>query len=119
MADPVIPATDTIFYVFGFPNAGLAAGDPQIGNYPGMELLLYLPSTSSVVPLPGFQTVVAQPGPINDTLYDHPALLFAIDMAQLGRGLSSILKTVFTATQMAEMIAIYDNIGAWTSTGFQ
>lgn len=117
MADPVIPSTDTINYVFGFGNAGLAGQDPVIGTLRGQEVLLYFTGKSSVEPLAGYQPMVSQPGPVNDALYDHPNLLFAIDLALPARGQSAILKTVFTAQEMANMMMVLDNYGTIITAG--
>ena len=113
MADPVIPATDTVNYVFGFANAGAAAHDPVVGAYRGQEVLLYFQNVSSVEPLPGYQPMVSQPGPINDVLYDHPKLLFAMDLKMT----PPLLKSVYSAAQMAQMIVILSNYGLLVPAG--
>lgn len=115
MADPVIPATDTVSYYFSFPSAGAAGSDPIVGEYSGQEVLIYT-QEDSTSPMAGFQSLVNQPGPINDALYDHPNLLFAICM-QLYPA-STILKSVFSAEQMAALIVILSNYGTITPAGF-
>ena len=111
MADPVIPASDTVGYVFSFADAGAAAHDPVIGTYRGQEVLLFIANISTVVPLSGYQPMVSQPGPINDALYNHPNLLFAFDLALIARGEAATLKSVFSGDQMAQMIVILSNYG--------
>lgn len=104
-------AGDTINYVFGFGNAGEAAQDPTVGRLTAQEVLLYFYLTSSVVPYAGYQPMVSQPAPINEALYNHPALLFALDLAQPARGQSAILKSVFSALEMAHMMMVLSNYG--------
>jgi hypothetical protein len=117
MADPVVPSTDSINYVFGFTNAAAAAYDAVVGtssSFNSQEMLLFFKNVSSVVPLAGYQPMITQPGPVNDALYNHPNLLFAFDLAFSP---SKILKSVYTAAQMKQLVLILSNFGAILTNG--
>jgi hypothetical protein len=105
------PTSDLINYVFGFPNAGAAGQDTILGPYRGQEVLIYFPSFSSVKPLAGYQPMVSQYGPIISALYNHPNLLFALDLALSAKGQNPVLKSVFSNKLMAELILILSNYG--------
>lgn len=121
MANPVIPATDTVNYVFQFPDMGAAGQDTVVGTYTAQEVLLYFalsgPPPNTVVPKSGYQPMISQPGPIIDALYNHPNLLFAIDLALPGRSQSAILKTTLSAAQMAIMMMVLANYGTIVTAG--
>ena len=105
---------DLVNYVFGFANAGTALANPVLQPYIGQEMLIFFPSVSSVVPVPGFQPMVSKYGPIIGELYDHPNLLFAYCFTVEPQ----VLKTVYTPEQMAEMVLVINAIGSITNTGF-
>lgn len=107
--------TDLVGYVFGFANAGAALANPTLDPYVGQEMLIFFPSVSSVVPVPGFQPMVSKYGPIIDELYDHPNLLFAFSFTVEPQ----VLTTVYTPEQMAEMVLVLNAIGSITNTGFR
>jgi hypothetical protein len=117
MSDPVVPATDSINYVFSFTNAAAASYDAVVGVSGGLhsqEMLLFFKNVSSVVPLAGYQPMITQPGPVNDNLYNHPNLLFAFDLAFTP---SKVLKTIYTAAQMQQLVLILSNFGAIVTNG--
>jgi hypothetical protein len=113
MADPVIPATEVVNYVFGFANAGAAGNDLAVGQLTGQEVLLYFTGVSSVVPLAGYQPMVTRPGPVNDALYNHPKLLFAMDLKRN----PPVLKTIYPAAQMAALMVVLSNYGTIVVSG--
>lgn len=111
MAVPVIPATDLVNYIFSFPNAGAAGADPVLGGYPGQEVLLYLTQISSVVPMAGFQPMVSEYGPINTVLYDHPALILAMDLRLPAQGQSAVLTSTLNEADLAGLMIVINSVG--------
>jgi hypothetical protein len=101
MADPVVLPTQTVNYVFGFSNSLGLSSDLVLGGMPGAEVIRFYFDRDTVTPLNrhGLDYMVSQPGPINDTLYNHPKLLFALCMQQT----PNTLKSVFPADRMAQL----------------
>lgn len=114
---PVVTAGDAVYYIFGFTDAGAAGRDPVVGTFRAQEVLIYFTLSSSVVPYAGYQPMVVQTAPVNPVLYDHPNLLMALDLANLTRGESAVLKTVFSAVNMANMQVLLDNYGTFIWPG--
>jgi hypothetical protein len=73
-----------------------------IDSLAGAEVLLFFADVSSAVPLGGYQVRVVQQGGINNALLQHPNLLIAFDLSLPNRGEAAVLKTVFSAEQLAQ-----------------
>lgn len=124
VAPPVIPATDSVNYIFSFSSAAAAAQDTVVGTYAANEVTVYFgfgssaPPPNAVEPLAGYQPMISQPGPIIDALYDHPNLILAMDLALPFNGESAVLRTTFTNAQLAVMQLVLANYGTIITAGF-
>jgi hypothetical protein len=113
-----VAAGDTIFYIFSYPDAGAASRDTTIAGLTQGEVLIYFIPISTVVPMAGYQVLVSQVAPVNNTLLAAPNLLFAYDITQSGLNQPSILAHPgLTRAQLATITMILSNFGTLVLSG--
>jgi hypothetical protein len=103
---PSIAANETVHYVLGYPDAVSFNADPVISARRNNEVLIYFCDVDSVTPVRGLQVLTQQTGSIDPTLWNDPALMFALVMSRMLRGQSAVLTSIYPADRMAQISVV-------------